>query len=226
MNVTKEIQKNNIVYGASDYTAPAGLAASKSLNYAKGASILKPIRNEVTVIPHTISYADSVGLFGAENYFVRVDLDVIEEITKSCYEEIGWECAQLNPGFVDLDPNYVMAVIDTEKDLDTENTYEPASISGNTLPKLREAYLSIELVNIKTGNRFLDDWLDIRLYTSEREEHASNKMYVKVRDHFYIGVHARNTRRLPYDIRCIIGREYRSYDSIEDKRLIMRKALR
>ena len=226
MNVTKEIQKNNIVYGASDYTAPAGLAASKSLNYAKGATILKPIRNEVTVIPHTIAYADSVGLFGAENYFVRVDLDITDNLAKACYEEVGWECAYINPTFVDLDTDYKMAVIDLDEDTSTINKYDPANIIESKLPRLPEAYVSIELTNKKTNNRFLDDWLDIRLYTAEREEHPSNKMYVKGRDHFYIGVHARNTRRLPYDIKCIIGREYRTYDSIEDKRLIMRKALR
>ncbi len=104
------------------------------------------------------------------------------------------------------------------------NTYESANILGNRLPRIPDAYLSVDLRNIKTGNRYLDDWLDIRLYTSEREEHPYNKMYIRGRSHFYIGVHARNTKRLPYDIICTVGRKYRNYASIHDQKLVQREA--
>ena len=43
MDVTQEILRNTKLYGASDYTAAHSLASSKSLNYAEGASIQKPI---------------------------------------------------------------------------------------------------------------------------------------------------------------------------------------
>lgn len=222
MDVTKEIQKNHIVYGASDYTAPSGLSASKALNYAKGPTIIHPDRTSVSVIPHTIRYADSIGLFGAENYYLRVDLTVTPEIAKACYEEDSWRCAFIDYLEIEKDYGWLSAEI-SQTDVPTENTYDTANIIQNRLPILDNGYLSIDLSNIKTNNRFIDDWLDIRLYTQEREEHPYDKMYVPLKSFFYIGVHARNTKRLPYDIMCQIGQEYRSFDSIEDERYIMRR---
>ena len=224
MNVTQEIQQNHIVYGASDYTAPGGLSASKSLNYAKGPSINNPDSASVSVIPYTFRYADSVGLFGAENYFLKVDVEIATNIARACFEEEGWECAYVDYLKQELDPNYYTAEI-TDKDKTIVNDYKPADMISNSLPVLRDGYISIDLENIKSNNRFIDDWLDIRLYTQDKEEHPFNKMYMKSRGHFYIGVHARNTKRLPYDIMCEIGLEYRQYDSIEDKQLIMRRHL-
>jgi len=225
MNVTQEIQQNHIVYGASDYTAPSGLAASKSLNYAKGPTINNPDRANVSVIPYTFRYADSVGLFGAENYFLRVDVKIATNIARACFEEEGWECSFINYEYKDLDPNYDGADI-TDKDKEILNDYRPANILENSLPAVPDGYISIDLESIKTNNRFIDDWLDIRLYTQDKEEHPYNKMYMKGLGHFYIGVHARNTKRLPYDIMCEVGLEYRPYDSIEDKQFIMRRHLR
>ena len=222
MDVTKEIQKNHIVYGASDYTAPSGLSASKSLNYAKGPTIIHPDRTTVTVIPSTLRYADTVGLFGAENYFLRVDLNITSEVAKACYEEPFWQCANIDYFRLEKDYGWTSADI-PQVDDPRRNTYDPANIIQNKLPILDKGYISIDLTNIKTNNRFLDDWLDIRLYTQDREEHPYNKMYVPLKSFFYIGVHARNTKRLPYDIMCLIGQEYRSYDSIEDERFIMRR---
>jgi len=222
MNVTKEIQQNHIVYGASDYTAPSGLSASKSLNYAKGPTIIHPDKTTISVIPSSIRYSDSVGLFGAENYYLRVDLNITPSLAKACYEEKYWVCANINYLASEQDYGWFSAEI---QDIDdpSQNSYEPANIIQNKLPVLDNGYLSIDLTNIKTNNRFIDDWLDIRLYTANREEHPYEKMYVPLKSFFYIGVHARNTKRLPYDIMCLIGREYLSYSSIEDTRYIMRR---
>ena len=63
---------------------------------------------------------------------------------------------------------------------------------------------------LKTGNKYIDAWFDVRLYTKNREEHPYDKMYVRLNDFFYIGFHARNTRRLPYNVKCVIGQEYLS----------------
>lgn len=224
MSVTQEIQKNHIIYGASDYTAPGGLAASKSLNYANGPSIARPDRTTVSVIPYTFRYADSVGLFGIENYFLRVDVDVDVTVARACFEEEGWECAYINHVYIGNDYGWTNADV-TESPNVIVNTYEPGNTVENRLPSLQNAYLSIDLKNIKTGNRYLDDWLDIRLYTSEREEHPYDTMYIKGRTHFYIGVHARNTKRIPYDIICTVGQEYLSYEAISDKRLVMKRHL-
>ena len=96
MNVTQEIRNNHIIYGASDYTAPQSLAASKSLNYARGASLNNPETASCTVAPFTFQYDGDVGLFGAENYFIKVELNVIGDIAFACYEETGWSCADIN----------------------------------------------------------------------------------------------------------------------------------
>lgn len=224
MNVTQEIQQNHIVYGASDYTAPSGLAASKSLNYAKGPSITNPDRASLSVIPFTLRYADSVGLFGAENYFIRVDVSITTGVALACFEEEGWECAKIDNLAMEEDPYYRSAVMDANV-IGTVNTYDAANILENRLPGVADGYISIDLQNIKSNNRFTDDWLDVRLYTQDREEHPYDKMYMKGLGCFYIGVHARNTKRLPYDIMCHVGLEYRTYSTIDDKKLIMKRHL-
>jgi len=223
MDVTQEIQQNHIVYGASDYTSPGSLSASKSLNYAKGASLLKPAVTSVSVSPYTLRYEDTVGLFGAENYFLRINLEIIGDVAKSCYEEEGWVCAFANYTAIENDFGWDSAKIDEDADPITVNSYEPAKIIPNELPIIENGVLSVELKNLKVGNKFIDDWLDVRLYTIQREEHPFDIMYVKPNDYFYIGVHARNTKRLPYNIECVIGREFRSYESIANKQLIMKR---
>lgn len=223
MNVTQEIQRNHIVYGASDYTAPGGLSASKSLNYAKGATLLKPAVTSVSVLPYTLHYEDTVGLFGAENYFLKVKLDAKKDLAKACFEEAGWECAFIDYFTAETDYGWDGAETDFDKDLITENTYKPADIIPNSLPNIDNGHISIELHNLKVGNRYIDDWVDVRLYTMGREEHPFDIMYMRPKDFFYIGVSARNTKRLPYNIECVIGREFRSYDSIANKQLVMRR---
>jgi len=228
MNVTQEIQQNHIVYGASDYTAPGGLSASKSLNYAKGPTITNPDTRNVSIIPYTLRYADSVGLFGAENYYLKVNVDIQTSIAGACFSEPGWDCAFINYAVKDnLDVNYDPANVSdvVEDEAKVDDTYIEATLLENSLPILPDAYISIDLTKVKSNNRFIDDWLDLRLYTQDREEHPFDKMYMKGRGHFYIGVHARNTKRLPYDILCEIGLEYRTYSTIEDKRLIMKRHL-
>ncbi len=93
------------------------------------------------------------------------------------------------------------------------------------MPVIDTGYLSVDLTNIKSGNMYTDDWLDVRLYTQNREEHPYNKMYVGLKGWFLYWCAARNTKRLPYDILCEIGLEYRTYSTIEDKSLIMRRHL-
>ena len=224
MDVTQEIQLNHIIYGSSDYTAPSGLAASKSLNYADGPSLSRPAHQECSVVPFTFEYQSAVGLFGAENYFSKIQLNVDGSIVSRCFEEPGWECARITNLITPDDPYWDKAIVDLDFPCETENTYICPIISDESLPNLgQNGYISVELLNLKTGNYFNDNWLDIRLYTRNREEHPYDKMWVKPKDFFYVGIHARNTRRLPFDVRCVIGREYATYDSIKDKSLIMKR---
>ena len=208
-DVTPQILKTNEIYGASDNTNPAYSSANRSLNYAVGGSITKPELDKVSIIPYTINYKDTVGLFGKENHFVRVNVNINPDVAFACFEEEGWECAIMRQ---DLDLStvntYVPAEADPLKDLTTVNTYDPAQILRNSLAAKSDAYVSVDLENLKTGNKYIDSWFDVRLYTAAREEHPFDKMYVRLNDHFYIGFHARNTRRLPYNVKCVIGQEY------------------
>ena len=220
MDVTEQILQQHILYGASDNTAPQGLSASKSLNFANGASIQRPDKQRVTVIPFTLKYQGSTGLFGAENYFIRVESDVPLDFTNKCFEEAGWECAQLSEEPFDPSSVYQDAVIDETKDITTINTYVPATMKDSVTRPDADSYISVDLDNLKTGNTYIDSWLDVRLYTSQREEHPYDKMYVRLKDYFYIGFHARNTRRLDYNVKAVIGNQLINASAIEDTRYI------
>ena len=223
MNVTKEILKNNIIYGASDYTAPAGLAASKSLNYANGPSIQRPEPREISTIPYTFRFESQVGLFGAENYFTKIQLKILGDRVFACFEEPNWECTKISIQ-EDEEIYWDMGVIDLNYPCSTLNTYECAKVSADTLPDIGgDAYFSVDLINNKTGNQYNDDWLDVRLYAKNREEHPYDRMWVRPKDFFYVGIHARNTRRLSFDVSCVVGLEYASYNAIPDKREIMKR---
>ena len=214
MDVTTEILQNYLIYGSSDNTAPAGLSSSRSLNYAPGPSITRPDNIAISLIPYSLKYEDSVGLFGAENYFVKINVNVDLKYVTACFEEPFWECASMSTR-TDSDANYIAASIDEGSDLITENDYEPADITVRPSKRLN-SYVSIDLNNLRTNNKHVDNWLDIRLYTAERKEHPYNKMYIREKGFFYLGVHARNTRRLPYNIECLIGNEYIGYEDMSD----------
>ena len=221
MDITDQILQHHKIYGSSDFTAQFATASSRSLNYANGASIQKPELERVTTIPRTINYQDSVGLFGSENHFIKVDLKLQNPVS-ACFEEEGWECARTSTETVDPADEYTFAntggpvgqaFVNEEADKTTVNTYEPAQFLANTAFNLNSAMVKIDIKNLKTGNMYIDSWLDIRLYNKAREEHPYDVMYVGTNDYFYIGFHARNTKRLPYNIECDIGK---SSDGTDD----------
>ena len=76
VDVTDQILRYNDIYGGSDSTNQSGLAASKSLNYAKSPTMQQAQRLKLTAFPFTFEFAGSVGLFGSENVYIRVDLDL------------------------------------------------------------------------------------------------------------------------------------------------------
>ena len=138
MDVTDEYLKHVAHYGGSDSTRKEYYAAQKTLNYGTAGSIDKAENLTVVSAPQTINYKDDVGLFGLENYFIKVLLD--------------------------MEPNV-------------------------------ECIVSLE--NNQGGNKYENVWLDISLLDSNRKTAADLK--VKGQGYFYVGVHSRNTRRLPYD---------------------------
>ena len=206
-DVTQKILDIHRIYGSSDNTAPAGLSSSKSLNYANGASIQKPEVSKLTTIPYTFNWQDSIGLFGVENHFVKIDMKIIDQGNNTIIVGV-YEDPRITPGPGVEVNTFQAAVIDENRDLTVVNTYEPATIEYGGLPRYASPRVSVELINNKTGNKYTDRDLDVRLYTKDKQEWAYDKMYLPSDDFFYIGFHARNTRRLPYNVSCRIGEEY------------------
>ena len=207
MNVTEQVNRQMIGSGAGS-ARPQYLSVNKSLNYAKSSNSLLNARTErVTAIPYTSNYRDSVGLFGAENIFLKVELDVqntlqIDDngILVDDYEDVVLKADGPTSIY------WEEAVADYSLDLNIENTFEPA-VFTNELNFVPGAVIKVDLENLKTGNRFIDTWFDVRLYQKNRQEHAYDTMYVPVGEYFYIGFHARNTKRLPYNVRMTVNGE-------------------
>ncbi len=226
MDVTTQLLKQYQTYSASDNTNPDRYSSSKSLNYATGASISKAEIAEVSTVPFSLRYADSVGLFGVENHFIKVKLNVSGNNVQKEYMEIGYNKADINFFETENDVGFVTSSVD-QAGAELDSGYASAATPPLTLPAIGlDAYLSIDLTNLKISNMYKNAYLDVRLYTSEHEEHPFDLMYIQPRDFFYVGVHARNTKQLPYSIQIDIGNEYKSLDSISDKSYIMKHSSR
>ena len=194
--------------GGSGSANPNYLSTNKSLNFAKGSnSIVNAKTERVTVIPYTSNYKDQVGLFGAENVFIKVQLDVQNSLQ---IDNNGILIDSYEESVITTDSDTSIywdeAVANFNLDLSTVNTYDPALFT-NDLVFVPGAVLKIDIENLKTGNKYIDCWFDVRLYQKNREEHPYDTMYVPVGEFFYIGFHARNTKRLPYNVRMTVNGE-------------------
>ena len=219
MNVTEQINRQIIGMGGGS-ARPQYLSSNRSLNFAKGSNSITNAQSErVTAIPYTSNYKDTVGLFGAENVFIKVQLDVQNTLQ---IDENGVLFNDYEDVVIKADSNTTMywdeSFADYQLDLAIENTFEPAEFT-NELTFVPGAVLKIDLENLKTGNKYLDCWFDVRLYQKNREEHAYDTMYVPVGEFFYIGFHARNNKRLPYNVRMTVNGELISkYDLTAEQR--------
>ena len=212
MDVTNQFNKIDIQYGGTGSARLNSLATVRRLDYAKGNSIHDPITEEVFSLPNTRIYEDSVGLYGPESVFVKVNLDIQEAYVgeDSVEDTEGYYTAVFLRRAVEGDaPSYVGAIVDRLIDLDVVNDYEPADLKSS-LATVVDAVVSVRLENLKTGNRYIDDYLDMGLYGPDKQPLAYDKVYVGIKDHFYIGFHARRTNRLPYKATLKIGEELRS----------------
>ena len=209
MDVTQDLNRRQAVYGARSTSSPAYTSPNRTLDYAKiGSNINQAQREPVSVLPLTLNYQDTVGLFGVENVYIKLDLN----ITNTAYNtedqiENDYKDATTVPGPILVVNTYTDANSDFNRDLFVENTYEPAEIN-NSLTKYPNPVVSIDLKNLKTGNKYIDTWFDVRLYDRNRIEHAYDRMYVDIKDVVYLGFHARNTKRLPYNVQVQIGEIY------------------
>jgi hypothetical protein len=217
MTITKEIQRKIELLGGSGSTNSTYYSASKSLNYAQGVNINNAPVDLVTAVPYTFKYEDSVGLFGSENAFIKIQLNILGE--GSIYANLDVQENNFTPVWVtrefgtlnDYDTGLISFGEDTTADSDYVSSEAQDQLSG--IPNL---YIRIDLRNVKTGNKYIDNWFDVRVYTKNKEEYFSDTLFIKPTDYFYIGLHARNTRRLPYNVEVDVGKFYISYDKMTE----------
>ena len=205
MDVTTQILNQIREQGGSDNTNPAVLGASKALNYAKGASIQKAEELTITSIPLTVPFNDEIGL-GANNYYVKFKLDHIQA-RFACFEEPGWECARITIEEYPEASDYEEAIADETQDLETVNTYEPATFENSGIRASDHPRLSVRLVNHGTGNIYQDRDFDPFIIKKNHDPISVETLWCTLNDTFYVGFHVRNTKRIPYKCDVLIGEE-------------------
>lgn len=239
MQVTTELQQNFQTYGGSDNTNPSGLSASKSLTYAEGSSWQKANIEKVSVCPFTFNFSGEVGLFGSENTFVRIDMNIIDAgggvLVVNDY--IAADVQTSTPITINT---FESAIVNTSIDTQPFNEFEPADIEADFVNNL-ESIVKVELLNELAGNQYQNKWVDVCLYDKYRNEIGiglasetipersafentsegnsayqtaltaytqapyTYTFYAFASDSFYVGVHARNTKRLPYKFQVKIS---------------------
>ena len=216
MNVTTEINNKIQSMGGSGCSNPTYLSSNKSLLFANGANNINTAPSQrVTAIPTQLKFSDSVGLFGSENTFVKVDLQIQSSI--SVFANIEFPENTYFPVWTlddqTLVNDFYTAEFDYFTDKVTVDGYAPASITA-TLSEYSRPMVSIDLNNLKTGNKFIDAWLEVTLYGKDKQAVDGDYLYTDIDSYFYVGFHARNTRRLAYNVDLKVGVEYIDYDDM------------
>ena len=77
-DVTPQIISYAELYGSSDYTNQSSTASSRTLQYATGSTVQKPVLVPIKTSPQTLNFQNpaGVGLFGAEMVVIRFDVDI------------------------------------------------------------------------------------------------------------------------------------------------------
>ena len=206
MDVTEQYLATLIKYGGSEYTGPDSLVGSNSIVYAQGPSMQRAIEQTVTTVPFEINYQGDIGLMGTENIFFKINLDIKDTGSSiNCFEELNWECVKVDINGTDTDVAYEDAIIDTNASEGDEPLYAAARFT-----------------NEGTGNIYEDKNVDSTLYSKCRFEHGFDDMLVSLRGYFYVGIHARNTKRNAYNVKCKVGTSFKRPEELnsDEKKLL------
>ena len=214
MDVTNQILQHHRIYGSSESTHQGYVASGSCFNYSKGNTIQKPIEYKVTVFPFKLDLKGEVGLFGAENVFFKFNINVKDAGT-FCLEEPGWTCASVDQTLQPMNPEDEYTFVPSELLGQADISFDAVELDSNyesadlTYPNYIKNYnqFSVYLENKGTNNIYIDTHVDGRLYKIDREEHPYELMYAAAKDCVYVGIHARNTKRLPFDMTVYFGYE-------------------
>jgi hypothetical protein len=207
MDVTQDIINRISLYGGTPQAEQASLSAIKSLNLAEAPTIHNPAVMRVSAVPFTLVFEGEIGLFGAENKFIRVDLNITSQgFFVQCYEEANWDCLVFN-GQDFTYPVYDQADVINSGDGDIQ--YQKATFNVS-LPFTDEPdqLVSIDLHPNESGNYYADRRVSTQLYNKCKDEHAYDRLFCNPHSSFYVGIAARDTQRLPYKVSCKVGNVY------------------
>ena len=218
-DVSATLDRYDLQYGGMGSTKQQATSVNRRLDYAAGNTIQSPVVELVSTTPAVLNFENVVGLFGAENTFVKVNLNIVSTaVTEQSFElSDGYFTAFVDRRAASGDaPDYLTTVIQDNLDLTTVNDYEPA-IMTSSLGFAVNPVVSVTLENLKTGNIYIDNYLDMELYGPDRRTTGSDTIYVSTDGFFYIGFHARKTKRLPYKAKVTIGTEFLSELNLTDE---------
>ena len=249
IDVTEQIREINKIYGSSANTQQNQTASSKGLNYAIAPTMQRAKPLNLTAFPYTFNFIGEIGLFGAENVYARIDMNLLTLLNDQEVDEDGWQPAYIDFGYDITVNTYEPAVIDVdldpppaepdpydqippEQEASTQTCVFIGGIPDEPIlqcyyharitlrpPDFDDPLVSVELFNRGTGNIYIDTWLEPMLYTRDGEMWPYDIMYLSPKDFFYVGFHARNTRRLAYNIDVKIGSTYIPSERLDDQRL-------
>ena len=223
MDVTEQYLATLIKYGGSEYTGPDSLVGSNSIVYAQGPSMQRAIEQTVTTVPFEINYQGDIGLMGTENIFFKINLDIQDTGSSiNCFEELNWECVKVDINGTDTDVAYEDGIIDLNASEGDEPLYAAARFT-NELPFAEgDTLIGVTLTNEGTGNIYEDKNVDSMLYSKCRFEHGFDDMLVSLRGYFYVGIHARNTKRNAYNVKCKVGTSFKRPEELNsDERKLL-----
>ena len=79
--------------------------------------------------------------------------------------------------------------------------------------------VSVNLQNSKTGNKYIDAWFDVRIYTKDRIEYEYDFMYINPKSFSILASMLVIQKRLPYNVRMTVGDQFLSgYDLTQEQR--------
>ena len=226
MDVTREIRdKSNLMGGRPQNIAY--VAAAKSLDFAKGNNSFRNARPiTVGVFPYVAKFSDRVGLFGTENIFLKFEVGIREVnpllIPSFNQYKVGtkdFEDARFRIG-VRADNYTAASVKDHTDDYPNKiNPFLPAEFSSS-FPNFVEPITNVRIENLGVGNPYIDPHIDVRLYNRDGVPVDKNEGLIGGTDVFYVGIHTRSTKRLPYNIEVTVGELYAELSQVVDSLLL------
>lgn len=223
MDVTQQYLDTVQHYGSSDSSHPGYLAATTHLNYASGPTIKNPVEQIVSSLPMTYNYSGSVGLFGVENLYVKV-IDDSDRVSPNTFiEEESW-LNQVSTTETSADMFYAKAAI-TDETVEDEN-YQIAGYNNKLwFSTSYGTYISVDIINTGIDINCVDTWIDAGLYGRNQQPHPYKRIYIPVGTYCYFGIHARNTKRMDYNVQLIVGASIVAYDAMtEDQRRLVEQS--